>query len=630
MRTLKEYAERFFSNQNTPQSMKFVTRLGEDWAEEFPSMSGINAFSLRLLKAFALKQRVCIFSDYDTDAVCATSVLYWSLVEMGFEKEQLGYYAPDRFVESYGLNLQALKNLAQKYDLIITVDCGINSLEEAEFMQESQCDLIITDHHQVKDTLPNAQTVLNPQIESFLQKKPMKRWQKQQVSQEEELVLSMRNFLNADEYLQAVSAWSNSKRTWSTSLVGASVIWLCMVAASYRIQDLLKKNVIHGIDAQQVTKLKKFVPQRLERLLSFVSIATLADCQSVVEPMNRTLVIAGLKQINSWNIIYPGLEALLNKAGFGTKIEQGYKLTSLDVSFVLSPILNASGRIAHASLALDTMCSWKRSEAETKAAQLLETNQKRKEMVVKAMQEIGPLVSEQNASNKAYIFVKGRWSKGIVGLIASRITAETGKVSFVASTNDSEVAGSARAPEGWDLVTILKATESTLSKFGGHAQAAGFTIQEGKMEQFSALLNTAMGVNTKHVVEPRNYLSSDALNRIPLPYHMYGQLKNILYLDQDELAAETIKKIFAMDPFGQDFPQPLVLTELKDYSYRTFGKEQEHIKIEQNGMTATLFFAKTAVRKRIGARETLWVLAKASNNFYRGVSRYEVIIEQVL
>jgi single-stranded-DNA-specific exonuclease len=632
MQKLKNYYERFFGMDNTSTNQEFVTRLGDDWAEKYPKITGLSAFALRILKALLLGQKVCIFADYDTDAVSATAVLYWSLIEMGFEKDKLGYYAPDRFSESYGLNLPALKVLAEDYDLIITVDCGITATEEAEYMQSAKADLVITDHHQIKEGLPFAQVALNPQIEVLLAKKPSKKWQKNQVANEEEMLLSMRNYIDDQAYVELKSRIEKtSTNPWPTSLVGAGVIWILMVGTQYMINSMLKSGILRGISKEHKTSLSKCTPKKLEKLLGFVAIATIADCQSIIDPLNRSLVQIGLKYLNTGTLPYPGLEQLLVKTGLKAKMEQGYQLNSQDLGFTLSPVLNASGRISHASLALDAMTAWKQSTAEELADRLVDTNQKRKEMVSKAMSEINTMVAEQVKNHQPFLVLSGKWSKGIVGLIASRITAETGKCSFVISTNDAEYAGSARGVEGYNLVELLKGCEDTLLKYGGHSQAAGYTLKEGALDKFVASLGKVFAETKIAYKTAQNYLTDQELGEIPEELRVYGQVSNIVYAPATELVPSFLQTVWKMDPFGQDFPLPLLLTQVEEYSYRTFGSEQQHIKIEsKSGLTLTMFYPKTKARDKIMTRSPLWLLAKPSLNFYRGVLKQECIIDTVL
>jgi single-stranded-DNA-specific exonuclease len=176
---------------------------------------------------------------------------------------------------------------------------------------------------------------------------------------------------------------------------------------------------------------------RLNRLLPLVAIGTVADCQSIIEPSNRILVKAGLQilQANAHNIA--GLTELMNQAGLSKKIQEGYQLTSQDLGFVLSPILNSSGRISHARLSIATLLKdpeivnvnqlvtenvehFEHSGDEL-ARFLIDTNTERKAMVKEILTEVELEAKNQVESGSKIIWLEGKWNKGIIGLLASRL-----------------------------------------------------------------------------------------------------------------------------------------------------------------------------------------------------------------
>ncbi len=166
-----DYTQRFVSGVNHRRIETFFTQFSsEHFASELPYIYTVEKFCNRLQTALIKNQRICIYSDYDTDAVTATATMYWGLIELGFKREKLSFYAPDRFTEGYGMNVLAVEELAYNNDLIISVDCGINSVLEAMKISEmkqnnsSQCDLIITDHHHLSGEIPNCEAVCNPRL----------------------------------------------------------------------------------------------------------------------------------------------------------------------------------------------------------------------------------------------------------------------------------------------------------------------------------------------------------------------------------------------------------------------------------------------------------------------------------
>ena len=174
--------------------------------------------------------------------------------------------------------------------------------------------------------------------------------------------------------------------------------------------------------------------KRLNKLLPFVAIGTIADCQSIIEPTNRQLVKAGLKVLE-YQSPFAGLEELMKQTSLRSKMAQNYRLTSQDLAFSLSPILNSSGRISHARLSIAVLLSSNDSnpipfadislELENNPQQLantlIATNQTRKDMVKEILQEVEKEAKAQVESGQEMIFLVGDWNKGIIGLLASRL-----------------------------------------------------------------------------------------------------------------------------------------------------------------------------------------------------------------
>lgn len=621
MEELREYYYRFFG-QEAERPKPFLTRLN-DWQSEFPSVTGAKSFAMRILKALLEEEKICIFADYDTDAVSATSVLYWSLVDLGIPKENLSYYAPDRFTESYGLNLKAITKLSLINDLIITVDCGINSNSEADYLNTVACDLIITDHHQIKDELPNALTVCNPQIELTKNKK----WLNSQDINYRKTVNSLCEYIDCDLYWNKMQNVSHFTEPWPKSLVGAGVVWVLMVYTAYYLQYLNEEKMFEHIESTICDKIKNFTPGKMEKLLSFVAIGTIADIQSVKEPLNRKLIKAGLKYLNS-PIPFPGLKALLEVSGLSEKIQGGYILNTQDIGFTLSPILNASGRISHASLAMDCMTAWDENSAMNAAKLLIVTNQKRKDMVKEAMISVtSELVAQEH---DPVIVIAGPWNKGIVGLIASRITGDTGKCAFVISTLDLEQAGSARAPIGYNLVALLNECTDYLLRFGGHNGAAGFTLLPDSFLKFKNKVNQALVSTQRDTSELITGLNEIQLKTIPSDLHEHLNRDNILLTEARNLNPEWYANLWKLEPYGQNFPLPLILIKIDNYNHSFMGEAQNHAKISLPYSTLTAFSITNTFKQQLESGSEIWLLVKPSINFFRGVTKYEAIVEKVL
>lgn len=191
---LVDYCKRFEQTSRPDNYVKpvfdeFFTNLeiSNHWGK-LPYLHNIQNFCLRLFLAQLRSDKICIYSDYDTDAVTATATMYHGLIDLGFDPNNVEFYAPDRFTEGYGMNTEAIDMLSKKFDLIISVDCGINSWPEADIVNTNNslhpkgqtksgeiahhCDLMITDHHHLTDQIPDCIAVINCRMGEVYSQRP--------------------------------------------------------------------------------------------------------------------------------------------------------------------------------------------------------------------------------------------------------------------------------------------------------------------------------------------------------------------------------------------------------------------------------------------------------------------------
>lgn len=275
----------------------------------------------RIWKAIEGKEKICIYGDYDADAVTANAVLQQTFKYLGVESES---YIPDRFTEGYGVNLEALEKIRdQGSKVIITVDCGTNSVDAAEFCKLNGIDLIITDHHEVIGDLPDALAIINPKN-------------------------------SEDNYpFQDITG------------VGVAFKLACGILHSAKGQ---------GLRAKPVDGWEKW-------LLDLVAIGTVADCHSLLGE-NRLLVKYGLKVLAKTK--WTGLRALIKSSGldFSKNLPDTYIL-----GFVIAPRLNAAGRLEHADIALKLLLEKDQGAAAVQAGELEEINRRRQEQTARIVSE---------------------------------------------------------------------------------------------------------------------------------------------------------------------------------------------------------------------------------------------------
>lgn len=353
---------------------------------------------------------------------------------------------------------------------------------------------------------------------------------------------------------------------------------------------------------------------KLNKLLPFVAIGTIADAQSVVEPTNRLLIKSGIQVLNNSKLFF-GLEDLIEKLGVREKMLSGYQIDSQDLAFLLSPILNASGRISHAKLSIQTLINTNYNQTENLATKLIQVNTDRKNLVKEYLDNINFEVDQQLKQNKKLIWLVGDWNKGIVGLMASRILNQTNLPVAVLSISESEVTGSFRAPNGYNLPEALNKCSDLLIKFGGHPQAAGFTA---KLENVSQLAESLEKVFST---------SLDLSQADP------NQLKQI-NLNIQDISSLFFAKILILDPFGIDFPVPTILLKAKDLE--KYDKKDmsggKHIKMTVKDVDIIFFNLETTFKEQlIGGKfsQNTNLEFNIGKNFWNGKLSYQLIFQRV-
>jgi hypothetical protein len=242
-----EYLNRFKNGHQLQLAETFFTQYSlQDYAQKLPYLCNIETFCLRLGVALKNDQKICIYSDYDTDAVTATATMYWGLVELGFKSENLSFYAPDRFVEGYGMNLEAVTELAYQNDLIISVDCGINSVDEAKKILElknggqTECDLIITDHHHLVGEVPNCLAVINPRLAHYYNQNRLETRPNLALAKLDQLGLDLKDLERWVEkvYHSPQILTDQPEKFLSESVTGVGVAWFSLVWFGYFLEEV--------------------------------------------------------------------------------------------------------------------------------------------------------------------------------------------------------------------------------------------------------------------------------------------------------------------------------------------------------------------------------------------------------
>ena len=444
----------------------------------------------RIRAAIDKSERICIYADYDADAITAAVVIFLALQKLGVEAD---CYIPDRFTEGYGMNLDAINKIKDKgVGLIITVDCGTNAVEEAKHCKDLGIDLIITDHHEVTGELPQAYALINPKNPQDLYPYP----------------------------------------------------YLTGVGVAYKLVQALFSGITYHVTRN--------IPEGWEKwLLDLVAIGTVADCQSLTME-NRILVSFGLKVLSKTR--RTGLRALLTLAAVNLDKVDAYTL-----GFIIAPRINAAGRIKHADLAFQLLVSNNQTEAEKLAIELNSLNSHRQGLTEQILSEAKEQV--EIISDKKILLASGsNWPKGVVGLVAGKLAEEYCRPVLIMERGEVYATGSARSVANFNMVEALGFSKDLLSKYGGHNQAAGFTLPTNNIGAlYQKLLEYAESIN---FTNGQPILEADAV------------------MEGSELTWENFDYLKKFGPFGVGNPKPkfvgygLTLTD-----FRLVGSKNQHLKL---------------------------------------------------
>ena len=385
----------------------------------------------RILKAIESKEKIVIYGDYDTDGVCSTAVLYLTLKELGAEK--IDVYIPDRDKERHGLNENSIRLLKKaNTDLIITVDCGSDNIKEVDLARDLNIDVIITDHHEVKDKLPYAIAVVNPKRKD--DKYPFK------------------------------------------ELAGAGVAFKLVQAIS---------ETVYNSNPKDGEKLKNFQ----KWLLDLVAIATVTDVMPIIGE-NRTLVKYGLGVLAQTRWV--GLKELMKVAGINPKVTRYSvsgeaplsNLNTYTLGFILGPRISAASRIDHADVAFKLLITQSKEEAIELAKELNERNIKRQNLTDQIVKEIEERIESKVDKEKIVFEGDEKWPAGLVGLVASIISEKYRRPTFISQIKKDIIYTSARsAIDTFNIIDSIKECSDLLEKYGGHPGAAGFTIRRENLKK---------------------------------------------------------------------------------------------------------------------------------------------------
>ncbi|WP_337269731.1 single-stranded-DNA-specific exonuclease RecJ [Oryzifoliimicrobium ureilyticus] len=454
----------------------------------------------RLVAAIRHGEKVAIFGDYDVDGAASSALMFRFLHHFGLRAE---IYIPDRIFEGYGPNPTAINQLIdQGANLIVTVDCGSTSHDALVAAADRKIDVVVIDHHQVTHDLPVCHALVNPNREDDL--------------------------------------------SGQGHLCAAGVVFLVLVATLRRLREIGHKGIL-GLD--------------LLKWLDLVALATVCDVVPL-KGLNRAYVVKGLVAARHQG--NAGLAALFRKAGLAGPV------TPYHFGFLIGPRINAGGRIGDAALGSRLLTLEDAAEAEDIAGQLDALNRDRQTMEAAMLAEAeAEALAEYGNGEGASVIVTARekWHPGIVGLIAARLKERFRRPAFaIAFDPNGRGTGSGRSINGFDMGRMVRAAveEGLLLKGGGHAMAAGLTVERAKLGSLRSFFEERAGKTVASLVANETLKIDGAIGA-------------------SGATTDLIDKLEAAGPYGSGHSQPVFAVPAhRVRDVRTVG--EKHVKVTLEGM----------------------------------------------
>ncbi|EGG3173521.1 single-stranded-DNA-specific exonuclease RecJ [Salmonella enterica] len=521
-------------------------------------LSGIDNAVEILYNAFREGTRIIVVGDFDADGATSTALSVLGMRALGCDN--ISYLVPNRFEDGYGLSPEVVDQAkARGAQLIVTVDNGISSHAGVAHAKTLGIPVIVTDHHLPGDTLPEAEAIINPNLRDC-------------------------------EFP-------------SKSLAGVGVAFYLMLALRTFLRDK------GWFDERNIA------PPNLAELLDLVALGTVADVVPL-DANNRILTWQGLSRIRAGKC-RPGIKALLEISN-----RDPQQLAASDLGFALGPRLNAAGRLDDMSVGVALLLCDNLGEARVLASELDALNQTRKE-IEQGMQAEALILCEKLERSSETLpgglaMYHPEWHQGVVGILASRIKERFHRpVIAFAPAGDGTLKGSGRSIQGLHMRDALERLDTLypdlMIKFGGHAMAAGLSLEEHKFEQFQQRFGE---------------LVTEWLD----PALLQGEVISDGPLSAAEMSMEVAQLLRDAGPWGQMFPEPLFDGRFRLLQQRLVGELHLKVMVEPVGggplLDGIAFNIDTTCWPDNGVRE-VELAYKLDINEFRGNRSLQIIIDDI-
>lgn len=541
----------------TPEEANRFFRLEDTTPLDPFLLRDIRPAAERVLLALERGERIAVYGDYDVDGVTSVTLLYLYLSGLGAD---VGYYIPSRSREGYGLSCPAMDTLREKgVRLIVTVDTGTTAITEVDYAASLGMDVVVTDHHECRPELPNACAVVNPH--------------------------------RADDPYPF------------PDLAGVGVAFKLACAIE---TERCKETGTPVYDA---------ILRLCDEYTDLVALGTIADVMPVIGE-NRLFISKGIARMEKH--CRPGMKALIEAANNGKGRPR--QLSSSFIGFTIAPRINAAGRLADASEAVELLLS-DEQDAPALAERLCEWNLRRQEEENRIAEEAYRLIEALPPEERRHVLVIDRdhWHPGVIGIVASRVTERYGLPAILITYDGAEDQcdpaqdvgkGSGRSLKGLNLVEALAACEDLLIRYGGHELAAGLSVRRGDVPALRRRLNDYAEQNaggTPFVAS----LNADCVVSI------------------SELSVRLVEEIGRLEPYGEGNPAPeLVVRDVAVRRITPMGAGK-HVRmtVEQGELSlSAVWFGRSAASLPFEEGDPADLMFRIGINEYNGVSSLQMIL----
>ena len=449
----------------------------------------------RLERAIRQGEAICVWGDFDVDGQTATTILVSTLRELTVRRGSpqgatVTYYIPNREEGGHGLHTPILERLiAEGVELVLTCDTGVTAHKAVDYARSQGVDVIITDHHDLPPTLPEAHAVVDPKM------------------------------LPDGHPLRELPG----------------------VGCAYKLAEALYSR------AGQ--------PDGAAQYLDLVALGIVADVATQTGD-TRYLLQRGLEALRHTERL--GLQAMIEIAGLNPD-----RLTEEHIGFGLAPRLNALGRLADATLAVEFLTTSDLARARILAAEMDGLNAKRKLLCDQVLQGAQTQIERDPSllEHKALVLSHPDWPAGVIGIVAGRLAERYNRPTILIATPPGELGrGSARSIPGCDIHAAIAAQEEMLGRFGGHPMAAGLSIEPERIPEFRRALSR----------DPKGLLRPFESNTLPIDG----------YLPLSNLTLDLVEQLERLAPFGPGNPALTLASKgLALESHTTVGRIGEHLRL---------------------------------------------------